>query len=100
MEIIKMITRRALIAKLQSMSPEAELLNGTARCYTNNGSRPVAASTVLQKLLDIPVIGQSDHCGKRGNVAANPKWLKQLFTEITWSVGTIHVGDVLQHLAA
>lgn len=94
-----MITRKALIVKLQGMNPETVLAGIHQRSYANNGSREAATCHVLCNLLDLPAVGQNNHCGKRGKVAKNPKWLIQLFTDITWSVGAIHVGDVLQHLA-
>lgn len=94
-----MITRKALITKLKSMNPDAVLLPVEQRSYTNNGARDLAGSKVLEKLTGIDVVGQQSHCGKSGIVHQNPKWMKQLFTEIVWSVGAVCVGDVLQHLA-
>jgi hypothetical protein len=95
-----MITRKALIAKLKGMDGDTVLVPSTYRSYTNNGSREASAVLALTKILDLPAVGQNNHCGKRGKVAKNPVWLVKLFTEITWSMGAVHVGNVLQHLAA
>ncbi len=95
-----MITRKALIAKLKAMNPDTVLLATHQRCYHNNGSRYMAGSVVLEKLTGVDVVGQQSHCGRSGVSHKNPKWLTQLFTEIMWSVGVVHAGDVLQHLAA
>lgn len=94
-----MITRKALKQKLLAMNPDTVLLATHQRSYTNNGSRYVAGSVVLEKLTGVDVVGQQSHCGRSGISRKNPKWLTQLFTEIMWSVGAVHVGDVLQFLA-
>lgn len=94
-----MITRKTLINKLQNMGLDTVLFEGYRRSYNNNGSREYATLKVLEKLLDLPSVGQSHYSTKRGAMKDNPVWLTKLYTEITWSVGTIHVGDVLQHLA-
>lgn len=94
-----MITRKALVQKLKDMNPDTVLLHIHQRCYNNNGSRYMAGSIVLEKITGVAVVGQQTHCGRSGVLRPNPKWLTQLFTEIMWSVGAVHVGDVLQHLA-
>jgi len=97
---MKMITRKALIQKLKQMHPDTVFVPACQRSYCNNGSREAAAVRTLCDLLDMPAVGQNNHCGKRGKPAKNPVWLTKLFVEITWSAGTICAGSILQHLAA
>jgi hypothetical protein len=92
------ISRESLVAKLRSMDGDAILLPASNRSYANNEARWLAAGFVLQKLLDVPLVGHSSFCDKQGHIVEFTVWLGMLFTDLEQSFGDICVRDVLQYL--
>lgn len=90
-----MITRKALIAKLQDMNLSDVLVSGQKR--TSNW-RGYAVCEALRSIIGIETFAQSTHVSRRGNIVKNPKWFQQLFTNLEWASGDITPGSILQAL--
>lgn len=90
-----LITRKALAAKLQDMDLSMVLIPG---CKRTSNWRGYAAVEALRNLIGIETFAQATHVTRSGNVVQNPKWFKQLFTDLEWSTGDITPGSILQAL--
>lgn len=91
-----MITRKVLIAKLQSMDLDTVLFAGCRRSTNNRGH---AVEVALSRFIKT-TFGQKFHA-VRGSAGQreNPRWFKQLYTDLSWAVGDITPGAILQALA-
>ena len=95
-----MITRKALVAKLKAMNLDNVLIPWQRRASEAAGSyRGYDAEKVLIPLLEVPHMSQRNFFTKRGCQKENPKWLKQLYTDIAWSSGDITPGSILQAIS-
>jgi hypothetical protein len=92
-----MITRKTLIAKLDAMNLDTVLLAGFHRTPNYRGD---AAEKALRPLIGIETFNQREHITARGTAKANPTWLKQLYTDLSWATGDITAGSILYALGA
>jgi hypothetical protein len=91
-----MITKKALIAKLQTMNLDEILYQGARRSSFGH-SKWHAAQVALEKIIE-GNFGQSAYTTKRGTLKQAPKWFKQMYTNISWDSGDITPGAILQAL--
>ncbi len=91
-----MITKKALIAKLQSMNLDEVLFQGARRSSFDHGKWH-AAQVALGKIIG-GCFGQSTYTTKRGSLKDTPKWFRQMYTNITWDSGDVTPGSILQAL--
>lgn len=96
-----MITRQALVAKLQKMPPDMVLFAGIHRSTEQSGGwRGNAAHSSLQKVIEgVSSFNQSQYHTVRGVRKETPKWFRQLYTEITWGHGDVTTGTILAAIA-
>lgn len=96
-----MITRKALVAKLQKMSPDVVLFASIHRSTEQAGGwRGNAAQSSLQKVIEgVSSFNQSQYHTARGVRKDTPKWFRQLYTELTWATGDVTPGTILAAIA-
>lgn len=95
------IARKALIAKLQKMTPDLILFAGIHRSTEQAGGwRGNAAQVSLQKVIEgVGSFNQSQYHTVRGIRRDTPKWFRQLYTEIAWEHGDVTPGTILAAIA-
>lgn len=91
-----MITRKALIAKLQEMELDAVLFAGNRRSAQHRGH---AVEIALASFLPRTTFGQTQHATGMGAMKKNPKWFTRLYTEIMWASGDVTTYSILQALS-
>jgi len=91
-----MITKKSLIAKLQSMNLDEILFQG-ARRDSKLGGKWHAAQVALENVIE-GTFGQSTYATKRGLLKETPKWFRQMYTNIMWDQGDVTPGSILQAL--
>lgn len=92
-----MITRKALIATCQSMNLDEMLFSCQRRTPTQH--RGYAVEIALAPFVGT-TFGQKYHATKNGaKQVENPKWFKQLYTDLAWSSCDITPGAILQALS-
>lgn len=92
-----MITRKALIAKLQSMDLDQVLFQGARRSSVADGKWH-AAQVSLEKIIEGVTFGASTYTTKSGLLKQAPMWFRQMYTNISWDTGDITPGSILQAL--
>jgi hypothetical protein len=90
-----MITRKALIDQLEAMDPNAVLLRAGERSAQHQGH---AVERALARFLGDMSFGQATHCVGQGKLQANPKWFKQLYTDIAHDCHDVTPGWILYFL--
>lgn len=90
------ITRKGLIDACQKMDLDMVLFSAQRRTPTQH--RGYAVEVGLSRFISTS-FGQQYHaiCGGAAQVE-NPKWFKQLYTDLAWSTGDITPGAILQAL--
>jgi hypothetical protein len=91
-----MITKKALIAKLQTMDLDEILFQG-ARRDSKSGGKWHATQVALEKIIT-GNFGQSTYATKRGTLKETPKWFRQMYVNISWDSGDVTPGSILQAL--
>ena len=91
-----MITRKALIVKLQTMNLDTILFAGSRRTAQHRGQ---AVEIALARFLPRTTFGQTQHATGMGAMKKNPKWFTQLYTDLSWASGDITPGSILQALS-
>lgn len=90
------ITRKALIAACQHMNLDTVLFSAQRRTAQHRGR---AVEVALASFVRV-AFGQQFHAVRDGAAqAANPKWFKQLYTDLAWSAEDITPGAILQALS-
>jgi hypothetical protein len=92
-----MIARKTLIAKLNSMNLDTILIAGYQRTPNWRGYAVIEA---LRPLIGVETFNQREYVTTRHAQKSNPKWFKQLFTDLEWAVGDITAGSTLYALCA
>lgn len=94
-----MITRKSLIEKLQKMNLDQVLFPGYRRPrHTTGDYHGYAAENALRELIGVDIFNQMTYLTVRGISKANPKWFRQLYTDLAWDTGDITPGSILQAL--
>jgi len=91
-----MITKKALIAKLQSMNLDQVLFQGARRSSFAH-SKGHATQVSLEKIIE-GTFGQTTYTTKRGILKETPKWFRQMYTNVSWDSGDVTPGSILQAL--
>lgn len=90
------ITRKALIAACQSMNLDTVLFDVNRRTTQHRGHAVEVALSHFVKT----TFGQKFHATHNGaSQIENPKWFKQLYTDLAWSANDITPGSILQALS-
>ena len=76
-----MITRKNLIEQLESMNSTAILFPAWKRTANHRG---YAVEQALGQFIST-AFGQQTHSTITGTLKQNPKWFKQLYTDLEWS---------------
>lgn len=89
-------TKKALVTACQSMDLDTVLFDANRRSSNNRGH---AVEVALSHFFTT-TFGQQFHAVRDGEAqVANPKWFKQLYTDLAWSAYDITPGSILQALA-
>lgn len=90
------ITRKALITTCQSMNLDEVLFSTQQRTPQHRG---YAVERALARFINT-AFGQQYHATKNGAAqAANPKWFKQLYTDLAWGTSDITPSVILEALS-
>lgn len=91
-----MISKKALIAALKSMDLATVLCPSYRRSANHRG---YAVEVALASFVDVS-FGQASHSSKRcDKLVNNPRWFRQLYTDLSWASGDVTVYSILQALA-
>lgn len=89
-------TKKALIAACQRMDLDTVLFDANRRSSNNRGH---AVEVALSHFFTT-TFSQQFHAVRGGAAqVTNPKWFKQLYTDLAWSANDITPGSILQALA-
>lgn len=90
------ISRKALIAACRDMDLNTVLFDANRRTTQHRGHAVEVALSHFVKT----TFGQKYHATRNGAAQVeNPKWFKQLYTDLAWDTNDITPGAILQALS-